>query len=171
MVSLAVALRSPCGRRAGANRALSNRRAVARCVPCATTSNADILPAKALRTLCGGTRRKPRGLPEPVSPCGTGRRALPLPPPRGCAPASRAGHTRPGIRQSTCRGRCRKTSAPRPASPRQAPHPPSPYRKGSRPGDSRRPTPTGFARSGCLPAPNAGLSSWPLGAARSRRIT
>lgn len=171
MVSLAVALGALCGRCAKAKGAQVMHSARALRALCAITSTGGIPPAKALRSLCGGTRRKPLGSPEPASPCGIGRRVLPLPQPTGCAPANHAGRTPPGIRRSTCRGRCRKTSVPRPASQRQAPRLPSPSRKGSRLGGSRRPTPTGFATNGCLPAPNAGLFSWSSGVARSPRIT
>lgn len=171
MVSLAVALGALCCRCAKAKGAQVMHSARALRALCAIASIGGIPPTKALRSLCGGTRRKPPGSPEPASPCGIGRRVLPLPQPTGCAPANRAGRTRPGIRRSTCRGRCRKTSAPRPANRRQAPRPPSPCRKDSRPDGSRRPTPTGFVENGCLPAPNAGLFSWSSGVARSRRIT
>ncbi len=171
MVSPAGALGALCGRCAKAKEAQVMHSARALRALCAIASNGGIPPAKALRSLCGGTRRKPPGSPEPASPCGIGRHVFRLPQPTGCAPANRAGRTRPGIRRPTCRDRCRKTSVLRPASLRQARRLPSPCRKGSRPGGSRRPTPTGSVKSGCLPAPSAGLFSWSSGVARTRRIT
>ena len=169
MASPAVALRSQCGRRTGANRMRSNRRAVARRVFCATPSNADILPAKALRCPGGGIRGRHPDSPAPASPCGIARHAFRLPQPTGCAPASHAGRTHPGIRRSTCRGRCRKTSAPRPASRRQARRLPNPCRKGSPQDGSRRPTPTTPEASELLQAQACGRSSSSSGVARTPR--
>lgn len=166
MASQAVALRSQCGRRAGANRMRSNRQAVARRVFCATPSNADILPAKALRCPGGGIRGRHPDSPAPASPCGIARHVFRLPQPTGCASASRAGRTRPGIHRSTCRGRYRKTSSPLPASRRQALHLPSPCRKDSRPGDSQQPTPTGFEASVSPQVQDGGRSSLSSGVAK-----
>lgn len=87
----------------------------------------------------------------------------------GYVPASHAARSRPRFRQSTCRDRCRKTSAPHPASPQPAQCPPSPCRKDSRQACTGQTRAKGFVESEHPQAQACGRSSSSSGVARTPR--